>query len=698
MAVADEHGRYFLRRLPPGVQILRVSALDREPLEARILVPDSGRLELDFGLALKPIAVAGVTGVAGRASAGSTSALPGGRGSPSDPDLRAMEATPGLAEMGLAHDVRAEPPSSAHDPSSTLYVRGATAELKLVLLDGAPVYAPFHLGGLMPAVQPGVLDEARLYVGGAPARYDGGLSHIMELETRPGSRGRFHTSGAVDLLNARARVEGPATGGISYLASARTVHRVGDDPFLETPVPYGYTDALTRVLVDLGNEHTLSATGFFNQEGVELDRARGFDGDAYWGNLAGSVRYRGPLGGHDVGLTAARSRFETRLPVAESFSGEGRGRTFRTRLAADLSRPVGAGKVDYGVSYDRTEIGVRLPGLIGGRMGTLEWRSAVEALGLYGEATVEATPEVEMRFGLRTNVFFPTGATRVSPRFSADWSVSETSTLSIAAGQYYQFTRVPETTLSGRLEEWIEAVGADAAGDGSGGSAASRGPLALAAASHLVMRLDHRPRRDLRLGMEGYFKRFDGTVTASTLRSSGVDLWIDWSDGHWGAWAGYSLGWVWTQNGPTTAAREFSGRQLLSGGLHIPGPSGVLMDLRLSSSSGLPFSAIPSFEPPAEELLQDGEDLEFATPRQTGGLDFRDESLGSYLRVDFKVSHRWSGQLLGRDAEIIPYLRVLNALDRRDALFYQFDGGQDLRPRSLASVPLLPVVGLEWRM
>ena len=48
--------------------------------------------------------------------------------------------------------------------------------------------------------------------------------------------------------------------------------------------------------------------------------------------------------------------------------------------------------------------------------------------------------------------------------------------------------------------------------------------------------------------------------------------------------------------------------------------------------------------------------------------------------------------------DLTPYVKVLNALDRRDALFYHFDRNAE-RPdtRPLAPLPLLPILGLEWK-
>jgi hypothetical protein len=40
---------------------------------------------------------------------------------------------------------------------------------------------------------------------------------------------------------------------------------------------------------------------------------------------------------------------------------------------------------------------------------------------------------------------------------------------------------------------------------------------------------------------------------------------------------------------------------------------------------------------------------------------------------------------------------VLNALNRRDGIFYYYDRGAGAEARALAGLPVLPIVGLDWR-
>ena len=64
---------------------------------------------------------------------------------------------------------------------------------------------------------------------------------------------------------------------------------------------------------------------------------------------------------------------------------------------------------------------------------------------------------------------------------------------------------------------------------------------------------------------------------------------------------------------------------------------------------------------------------------------------------EVEIYGRWSPSLSGRTMELRPSLRILNALNRRDALFYHFEPWRNDGPQPLADLPVLPLVGLEWR-
>jgi hypothetical protein len=69
-----------------------------------------------------------------------------------------------------------------------------------------------------------------------------------------------------------------------------------------------------------------------------------------------------------------------------------------------------------------------------------------------------------------------------------------------------------------------------------------------------------------------------------------------------------------------------------------------------------------------------------------------------FLRLDVQVSRTFTPRLGGRETALTPYVRVMNALDRRDNLFYRYSRTGEAATTPAATLPLLPVLGLEWKL
>jgi hypothetical protein len=173
-----------------------------------------------------------------------------------------------------------------------------------------------------------------------------------------------------------------------------------------------------------------------------------------------------------------------------------------------------------------------------------------------------------------------------------------------------------------------------------------------------------------------------------------MDLWVRRSAGTVRGWLSYSLGWVWStpENRPRPL-QSFAGRHLISAGVEGPLPAGGIFDVRVSYGAGLPYTAIPEPEVAApvftasfRQLHNDDVPNSPGTPSDPGQ---------PYLRIDAELERTWSGRIGDFEFEVTPYVKVLNALNRRDALFYHFD--RDVgAAEPLAGLPLLPLVGLTW--
>jgi hypothetical protein len=674
--VSGGSGEYALTGVPSGRRVIRARHLGHEPLEIEVFVPADREIVVDLVLrlapiVLQPIEVEGVRAVV----AVDTVSVP--RGELGLANARVMLISPGIAELGLADPAQRVPGPEPPDPSNVLYVRGAAADLKLVYLDGAPVYAPFPLGGLVDAFAPDALSSAAVFLGGAPARYDGGLSYVMDLRTRGARRGFLRSSGAVDLLSARGAVEGGVAPGVAVLAAVRAVHGAAT---LE-PVPYSYTEGLVRADISLPGGAALHVTGFRNEEEVALDDDPRQADVVTWGNAAAAARLVGRFAGHETEITLSRGSFEARVPRADPRSPLLDGSARRSRIAADLTRKSAGVLFRYGLSLDRMTHRYQARLEDGARTGA---SVTGDAAGAYVDLTWLPIERVRMRAGIRADHFALEPKSVLAPRLAVTFLATERASVTVAGGKYHQYVRAPEGDVLFRPA-------------GEEGDSPVK-PLAVGESSHLAVSLDQDLGEGMRLGLEGFYKTFTNVPMGASdhATSSGVDLWMRRESERWMGWAGYSLAWLWT-GGDGTAADRFSGRHLLTSGFGASIGDQARIETSFSYGAGLPYAAIPLLPP----KYADAFDLA-AGHRETTALNNSTDSPPlipapdrPYLRLDLSGTHTWEPSWRGRDVQISTYVKLLNTLGQRDALFYRYDGERQLR--ALGAIPIVPVVGVEWK-
>ena len=68
-----------------------------------------------------------------------------------------------------------------NDFSTGFNVRGGESDQNLILIDGYPIYNPFHLGGLFSTFIDPTVGDVTLMTGGFPARYGGRLSSVLDV-------------------------------------------------------------------------------------------------------------------------------------------------------------------------------------------------------------------------------------------------------------------------------------------------------------------------------------------------------------------------------------------------------------------------------------------------------------------------------------------------------------------------------------
>lgn len=138
--------------------------------------------------------------------------------------IRQIELLPKSVETDILRSLQYLPGvKSTGDVSARYYVRGGGSDQNLVLLNGVPVYNPFHALGLFSVIDPEMINAVEFYRGGFPSEYGGRLSSVLNLVTKDGNRNKFGGSANVSFLTAKASIQGPIPEGSFILTGRRSL-------------------------------------------------------------------------------------------------------------------------------------------------------------------------------------------------------------------------------------------------------------------------------------------------------------------------------------------------------------------------------------------------------------------------------------------------------------------------------------------
>ena len=727
----DSAGRFALGQLAPGQVRLRVSAFGYAPIDTSVAIRSGEPTVLTLALRAAPHALAPVVTTAKHPERIRFEE----QATPSVVTISGSEVrrVPALGETDVLRSVALLPGVVArNDFSAGFNVRGGEADQNLVLLDGIPIYNPFHLGGLFGTFIDKAVSGVDVLTGAFPARYGGRLSSVLDVKSLEEVRGGAHGTAEVSLLSSSLFAGGAvARGRLSWNVAARRTYADKVVEWLRgsKDFPYHFQDAQFRGRLALPNGGTVGLTAYAGKDllyyeddpdpVVEIpgspvpgafedeDESVTFD----WGNQVTGLTLDQPLGPRTrVSQRLAFSRFAThfRLPrdsaqLVQSVS--------EVQIGGSLVQERNAHTVSagYEAAWYRTSYRERLrmfrddgddlefpdPLATDGDT-TMRQRPALAAV--FAEDVWRPSARWVVRAGLRGEFISGANWSGISPRVSAKYFVTPTLALTAAGGRYAQWMRaVRNEDLPLRVFDlWL----------------ASDADVPVSTATHLVLGVE-RWLSDVRfVRVEGYAKTYDRLAEpASTVdprvrpsllrfydgRSYGLDVYLRQLERN-----GVS-GWVAYSYGVTT--RERNGASYWPGHDRRHNANVVLgyarpqkpwsLGAHLGVASGTPYTGWSGvmnryrYDPVRNVWgeLRTGEEI-VRGERNAERFPF-------YWRLDLTGEGRFT---VG-GATLRPYLNIVNVFNRKNVFLYTFDGDQD--PPVIDGVsqfPLLPSVGLrvEW--
>ena len=214
--LTDENGEFRFDDLPPGDYTLNVIAIGYRLLEEdNVAMVKAGEIT-EVKISLAPVSVtldevevksSSIPAAAGKQTVGvmEIRRIPGSAGDA----LRALQALPGIG--------------AASDFDGQLYIRGGSPDDNRFYLDRAPLFYPYHFGGLVSTVNSEILNRIDVYAGGFGAEFGADAQAVIDIYSRRGRGDRVGGKFNLNLLYSEGLLEGPiGSRGSWYLAGRRS--------------------------------------------------------------------------------------------------------------------------------------------------------------------------------------------------------------------------------------------------------------------------------------------------------------------------------------------------------------------------------------------------------------------------------------------------------------------------------------------
>jgi hypothetical protein len=701
-ATAGADGRFLLERVPDGPITVRVRLLGYRTVEraARVRAGDTLRIDVtlqrDVQL-LVPVRTSAQVAEAeifltkpNIATVTMSAAAMAGVPSVGEPDVvRLVQLLPGVV--------------ARNDFNTGLTVRGGEADQNLVLLDGYPLYNPFHLGGLFSTFMDATVGGIELMTGAFPARYGGRLSSVLDVRSAEEVRAGVHMTADISALAATGRAAGSFREGRGTwsVAGRRTYADALANVFTNNIFPYHFQDFHGHASYALPGNARVSLTAYAGKDVLDANLAA-FATDSEptkankgswafdWGNRVLGATIAKDFGSTTIEQRVSTSAFSTRLDLGDGAASQ-RSEIRDVRIGGSVLTHGAAH--DLSLGYDLATHRIRYSSG-SEQTGTTEFdfeQRPTSAAAWIGDLW-RLSPRWLVEGGVRAEALSGRQWAALSPRVSVKYFATPDLALTMGAGRVTQFMH----SLAGDgalryFDIWI----------------ASDSFTPVATAWHYVAGVERRYDAGS-VRVEGYVKRYDRVLEANwsedpsirgdeflsaTGLSYGIDLLARWQRASGaGGWISYSFGKSTRWRDSLTWAPGHDRRHDLNV-VSTWRLSKYRLGARFNFATGTPYTPIVGeivrrAYDPSRDRWGTGDPRLFLEP--LGGAR-NSARFPPTHRLDLDVSREY----LVRGATVAPYVSVANAYNAKNVFVYLYDYSTDTPTRrAISQFPVLPTAGV----
>jgi len=694
--ITNTSGFYSLPNTKPGELELRFSFIGYTSLIRKINIKDGQSLRVDVGIEPEVLQSEEIV-VEGKRSEEREEQVQTGLVTVQPLEVNRL---PKIGENDLFRALKMIPGvKSSSEISAGLYIRGGAPDQNLIMLDGNTVYNPNHLFGFFSTFNMDAVKDIRLVKGGFSAENGGKMSAVVDVTNKDGNRNEFHGTGGVSLVASRLMLEAPlGSMGSAMISGRRTYVDIlvnSMEKTTEDPLPdYYFYDLTGKVNFDFSSKDKLTLSTYLGSDDLDFQVSRTTPDhlSLNWGNRTYSAKYGRIISDQVYSrLIVSGSRYRaTALQELEGAKGE------FTEMIRDYSVK---NDWDYfasdehsfkaGLFYTAYRFEVASEFNNSFKTG---FNATPFYTGGYLQDNWKLTDQFMVQFGLRYNYFSSGKYSRLEPRLSSTYYLTQKVALKAAWGTYHQYTNLLSLGMVDFIDIWTPV------GDG----------LPPGKATQTILGIEFPIGNDISMSVEGYYKDLDNVVEtrpngeldldtlsnsfySGTGRAYGIEFFIQKKVGDLTGWLGYSL----SRTERTIAE--------LNKGNAFPPKYDRLHDLSLTLS----YALSDKWRVGANFVYATGQaytqaDYRYSLGTPDGGtiyvgaVERNNYRLEPYHRLDLSVTRDFEWFGMQCDAS----LNVFNAYNHRNVWFRDFDGSAPNRPTEVTDIrllPLLPTLELNFR-
>ncbi|MBE2280622.1 MAG: TonB-dependent receptor [Ignavibacteriaceae bacterium] len=583
--------------------------------------------------------------------------------------------------------------STTGDVTSRYYVRGGDNEQNIVLLNGAPVYNPYHALGIFSVVDPEIASALEFYKGGFTAEYGGRLSSILDIITKDGNKRKFAGNLQGSVLAMKGAIEGPIPHGSFHITGRKSYYSEIMKKFLNNKsAPFDFYDFSFKL--NYSNDDILKNSKFVIHGFNSRDDIKNNDmlkEDYFLKNAVYGVNWyqvwASPLYSY---MTFSVSTFDAAIIPNLSDAKE------RKNSVTDLNS-----KWNFTYIFDEgDELGVGFQNSI--------FSSTLDQENLQGGRTVIDGSGLSMNlylkykfmriknFGLDigSRIMLITISKKragfLEPRISATYKPFDWLTFKAAAGKYSQevTTLSDENDLLSIFEPWIKIPDY----------------LPPSEAWHYIAGAKIDLPGNLFLNLEGYYKDMrnitdlnenkysanDPDLVAVNGYSYGLEAELEYRYSIFTAKAGYSLGWAWKENNGKKFHPRYDNRHALNLILGVNPGDGWNMNISWSFSSGRPYTPLDGYfyKMRVSDFWSQWYLFNGFSPGSLYG-DKNSERFPFYHRLDLNISKAFTFYFMRLTLDF----SIINIYDRKNIFYFDKETGE-----RVDMLPFLPSLSLKLEL